>query len=114
MAGFQINIADYIEVITYPTTIDLINALRNHTVDGTVEDKSTNDYILFHNYDINKIPEKIGIVQYGPIFQKDGIYKELYEQFASKTKIPYINEKWNNINYDSQKVETSLNGSNGL
>ena len=49
---------DYDEVITFPNTQDLINGLKNHTIDGVIVDKSTSDYIIVHNYDLYKIPEK--------------------------------------------------------
>ena len=112
LQGFPIS-NNFKEVIIYSNTEELIIGLKNHTLDGIVVDKSTNDYIILHNYDLYKIPEKIGTIQYGPIFQKDSQYKNDFEDFISKTNIQTIIEKWNGINYDSQKIDKNLNGSKG-
>jgi ABC-type amino acid transport substrate-binding protein len=113
LPGFPINTNDYKDVIFYPTTEDLIKAVRNHSVDGLVVDKGTNDYIILHNYDLYQFPEKVGTVQYGPIFQKDSTYQEVFDQFASENNIPHILETWSGINYDAQKVDKKLDGNNG-
>ena len=113
LPGTPINKSDYGEVITYSNTEDIINALRNHTIDGMIVDKNTNDYIVLHNYDLYKIPEKIDTIQYGPIFQKDANLLKEYDNFANNTNIPNIYEKWTGINYDSQHVDKNINGTNG-
>lgn len=113
LPGFPINTADYGEVITYPTTEDLINALRNHTVDGIIADQSTNNYILLHNYDMYKIPEKTGTVQYGPIFQQGNTLQPIFGNFTSNVNIKNIFETWDGINYDAQKIDMNLNGDKG-
>ena len=112
LPGFPIT-GTYGNIITFPSTEDMIEALRNHTIDGIVVDKSVNDYIILHNYDTYKIPEKTGQAQYGVIFQKDSDLVEKYNDFASKNNIQSIMETWNGINYDGQTIDKNLNGNNG-
>ena len=114
LPGMPVNSGDYGKVINYPNTEDLIKALQNHTVDGIIVDKSTNDYIVLHNYDLIKIPEKIDTIEYGPIFQKNvDDFSKPFGDFASKTNIQNLMEEWNGINYYAQKVDKNLDGKNG-
>ena len=112
MEGFPID-SNFKDVKIYPSTEELIKGLKNHTLFGIVVDESINDYIIFHNNDLYKIPEIIGIIEYGPIFQKDIELQKEFDEFAVNTNIQNIIEKWNGINYDSLKIDTNLIGNNG-
>ena len=114
LPGFPINKDEYPNVIVYPNTEDLVKALKNHSIDGAITDKTTNDYIILHNYDLYRIPENVGKSQYTIIFQKnDQKFPQLFGQFASNTSIPNIVETWSGINYDAQKIDKNFNGNNG-
>ena len=114
LPGFPINKDDYPNVIIYPTTEDLVKALKNHSIDGVIADKSTNDYIVLHNYDLYRIPENVGNCKNGIFFQKnDQKFLDLFNNYCRNTSIPNMIETWTGINYDAQKVDKNVNGNNG-
>ena len=113
LPGFPVEKNNFGEVIIYPSTEDLIKALQNHTVDGIIVDKSTSDYIVMHNYDLYKIPEITDKVSYGPIFQKNEGKLPAFGKFVSNNNLQNMIEKWTGINYDAQKIDKNLNGTNG-
>ena len=97
LPGFSLTNKDnYDEVITFPNTQDLINGLKNHTIDGVIVDKSTSDYIILHNYDLYKIPEKTDRIQYGLFFKKKMNSKKNSTIFLQKIIFKYNGKmEWN-------------------
>ena len=113
LKGYSINKEDFENVTTFVSISDLINSLKNHTVDAIISMKRTYEYICLHNYDLTEISEKSGLLKLGFALWNDTYLTLKFNEFLRNINIESIYNKWFGIYYVDQ-IDKNINESNEI